>query len=304
MIYFSKHLPSISVVMPVFNGSKFVSEAINSILNQTVQDFEFIVIDDSSTDDTLKIINTFKDKRIHVERNDSNMGNYFCRNKGINKSQGKYICVMDSDDISEPIRFYTQLNIMEKDSDLGICGSNIKIIPQMYIPKYLTDYEHLKVAFLSNNQCSHPSLFLRKAFLDRYYLKYNEKFYYSSDYDLCSRSLQFFKIINIPEILLQYRRHPEQISMAKFYEQSRYADIIRINQLITFLNFKITEIPIPIHLGIMKRQQLHKSLLSSSIRWVTQILDRNKIKRFYNQEFLNQFLYSLLSYSFKMNFSV
>ena len=115
--------------MPVYNGEKYLSEAIQSILDQTYTDFEFIIVNDGSSDQSVNIIKEFNDKRIILLQNDTNKGNYPCRNLGMQTARGKYICVMDADDISEPGRLQTQFQYMERNHDTGICGSFARSIP-------------------------------------------------------------------------------------------------------------------------------------------------------------------------------
>jgi glycosyltransferase involved in cell wall biosynthesis len=282
--------PAISVVMPVYNCGSYVAEAVESIMKQTFTDFEFIIIDDGSTDNSFSIIKKYKDKRIILRRNNVHSGCYYCRNIGINIARGKYICGMDSDDISEPERFQRQYHFMEENSETGICGSSHRIIPAGFVSRFITDHEELKVAFLANNFCSHPSLIIRKEYLDRYNMRYNEEYYYASDFDFCSRAFRFFKVQNIPDVLYQYRRHPGQISSKHCKDQSDYADIIRISQLINFLNFKLEEIPVLLHLKLMKRQPLLPRYKDKSRQWAFKILERNKKIGYYNQKILENFL--------------
>jgi glycosyltransferase involved in cell wall biosynthesis len=284
--------PSISVVMPVFNGEKYIDEAVRSILNQTFTDFEFILIDDCSTDRTSEIVKKFNDPRISYFRNSNNRGNYPCRNEGHELARGKYICVMDADDIAEPGRFRIQYQLMENNSEIGICGSYIKNIPSGIIPRFITDCEILRVAFLFNNYCSHPSIIMRNEFLKKFNLKYNEEFQYSADFELCARGLRYFKVCNITDVLIQYRRHQGQISWEKAKEQEKYADIIRINQLRDILEFIPEEIPVLLHLKLMKKHPILIKYKDKAEQWVKEILERNKIIGYFNHDILQQFLYN------------
>lgn len=297
MVIRKQNLPAISVVMPVYNCEDYVEEAIRSILDQTFYDFEFIIIDDGSTDRSFEIVRQFNDKRIRLNEYSENRGNYSCRNAGLKLARGKYICVMDADDISEPDRLKKQFQFMENNPDIGICGSFIKNIPSNSTPRFITDSDQLKVAFLSNNYCSHPSLIMKKEFLDKYNLRYNEDFIYSADFDLCARALRFLKVQNIPDVLLQYRRHPGQISSAKYKEQQRYADVIRINQLIDNLDFTLKEIPVLLHLKLMKRQHLLFRYKPKAEQWVMRILEKNDTIGYYNQKILKEFLFYCISAS-------
>jgi glycosyltransferase involved in cell wall biosynthesis len=294
MINFSKRPPSVSVVMPVYNGGQYLGEAIKSIVNQSFTDFEFIIVDDCSTDQTVEIIHSFRDRRIVLIENNNNLGNYPCRNIGMELARGKYICVMDADDISLPQRIERQCAYLEANPDVGICGSFIQTLPSGNFPKIITDDELLKVAFLSNNQCSHPSLMLRKAFLLQHQINYNENYCYSADFDLCASGFRYFKIHNLPEVLLQYRRHPAQISTARFAEQQKFADTIRIRQLVVNLGFKKNQIPESLHLKLMKREPIPKAQTSESKNWIRKIIDRNRSFHYYEESRLSFFLNSLL----------
>ena len=293
--------PPISVVMPVFNGEKYIDEAIRSILDQTFTDFEFIIIDDCSTDRTAEKVLQHKDTRIQFLRNDKNVGNYPARNRGYEIARGKYICVMDADDISDRDRLRIQFQFMEFNEEVGICGSFIKNIPSGIVPRFITDYELLKVAFLSNNFCSHPSLILRKEFMERDKLKYNAEFRYSADFDLCVQGLKHFKICNIPDVLLKYRRHPEQISWEKAREQEYFADIIRINQLEEIFGFNTEEIPILLHLKLMKRLPVSVRYKYKAEQWIEALLNRNRLIGYYQDTILKQFLFNTLNLCLNQN---
>lgn len=301
MINFSKRPPSVSVVMPVFNGGPFLEGAINSILTQTFRDFEFIIIDDGSTDQTIDVINRFKDRKIKLHQNPINIGNYASRNIGMKLARGRYICVMDADDVAFPNRLQRQFAHMELNPDVGICGSFIQVIPNGGVPNFVTNEDLLKVAFLSNNYCSHPSLFLRKEFLDRYNLNYNEEYYYSADFDLCARGFQYFRVQNIPDILLQYRRHAGQISTAKFAEQQQYADTIRINQLVDKMGFTLDEIPIEIHLRLMKKLTIQQELQAQAEDWIYTLIERNREVNQFDEPSLSGFLKQLLGVCRSLN---
>ncbi|SVC41049.1 uncharacterized protein METZ01_LOCUS293903, partial [marine metagenome] len=112
------NLPLITVLMPVYNGAKYLNEAIDSILNQTFQNFEFIIIDDGSTDDSVKIIKSYDDNRIRLVENRNNLGQSETLNKGLSLTRGKYIARMDQDDISMPERLKKQFEFMENNSDV------------------------------------------------------------------------------------------------------------------------------------------------------------------------------------------
>lgn len=219
-----KELPAISVIMPVFNSEKYIREAIDSILSQTFTDFEFIIIDDASTDSTMDIIQSYVDKRIMVIHNSINLGNYASRNIGLKKAKGKYIAVMDADDQAFPDRFIIQYKYMEENPDVLVCGSRF-YINNCVVEKPLT-YEDIQIALLQDNCFLHSSLFIRKEVISDIG-GYNEEYYYSSDYDLLCNISLVGRIVNLPDILMRYRTHTEQISHKYNFLQKYYANRIR-----------------------------------------------------------------------------
>lgn len=117
-------MPDLSVIMPVYNGEAYLHQAIDSILKQTFRDFEFIIIDDASTDGSEKIVNSYEDSRIKFVRNVENLGNYPSRNKGLEIATGRYICVMDADDVAYPNRLDVQYHYLESHSDVQAVGTH------------------------------------------------------------------------------------------------------------------------------------------------------------------------------------
>ena len=157
--------PLVTVLMPVYNGEKYLKEAIESILNQTFKDFEFLIINDGSTDNSVKIIQSFNDLRIRLIHNESNIGLIKTLNKGLKLSNGKYIARMDCDDVSLPKRLSVQINFMEKHPEIGVCGSWVKIIglEQKFINKYPQKHEEARhIFYLTRPLLTHLSLSEKK----------------------------------------------------------------------------------------------------------------------------------------------
>lgn len=219
------HTPSISVIMPVYNVEAYLKEAIDSILGQTFADFEFIIIDDASTDRSLDIIQSYTDNRITVIHNNANQGNYRSRNIGLSKAHGKYIATMDADDYAFPERLRVQYDYMERHPNVLACGSLFYI--HNFIIRKPISYMDIRTALLQDNCFLHPSLFIRTEAM-RVVGGYDEKYYYSSDYNLACQLSLLGKIVNLPEGLMVYRKHKEQISHKHAEAQKRYADNIRV----------------------------------------------------------------------------
>lgn len=225
----------ISVIMPVFNEEKYLHEAIDSILHQTFDRFEFIIIDDASTDNSLAVIQSYSDERIVLICNEQNIGNYPSRNKGLEIAVGKYICVMDADDVAYPQRLELQYQYLEACPDLWILGTGLDFsIPGMKwtLP---SSHEQLMIGLLQDNLSLHSSLMIRTDVM-RKYGGYDEKYVYSSDYDLMSRFSLAGKVENLPEVLMMYRWHASQISQLHRDEQKTFAYDIRRKYQIEFIN--------------------------------------------------------------------
>jgi glycosyltransferase involved in cell wall biosynthesis len=203
--------PEISVVMPVYNGENFLKEAIESILNQTYKDFEFLIVYDESTDGTLSIIQEFQEKDTRVVLiNGDKEGISGALNKGIKKSRGKYIARLDADDISLATRFEKQIIHME-DSGVDICGghsllinSNGKINGLNVVP---ISHKMCALSLLFKVPFAHPSVMIRKRFLDTNSLKYGQSSYkIAEDLDLWLRMYGCgARFGNVDSVVLKYR---------------------------------------------------------------------------------------------------
>lgn len=221
--------PMISVLMPVYNGEKYLKEAIDSILNQTYTSFEFLILNDGSTDKTEEIILSYNDPRIIYIKNNQNLQIVKTLNKGIKLAKGKYIARMDADDISLPERFQKQVQFMEENSDIDLCGSWLETfykdrITNVSRPKTFND--DIKVALLFNTSFMHPTVFGKKSFFSE--LFYNKNMVGAEDYELWIRGIDKYTYANIPLILLKYRRHANQTNTT---EQTMIADQVRRNFL-------------------------------------------------------------------------
>lgn len=285
--------PSVSVVMPVYNASQYLAEAIESILVQTFSDFELIVVNDGSTDDSLRIINSFKDTRLKILENKTNMGNYATRNKGDRAARGKYICVMDSDDVACPDRLEKQYSFMEHSPGVGMAGSCIQYIGSKQPIFRDQDYEITKIKLLSNNYICHPSVIMRRELLMKYNLWYDESFWYAGDYDLMVRASSHFPVINMGEVLLHYRWSAQQLS-ASMNKYGHETNRIRLKQL-TLLGINPTAEEQQIHLSLLSGVQLDYSMKNMALQWFRKILDANSRVSYYNQDYLNDFLEGILN---------
>lgn len=205
----------ISVILPVYNGEKFLRESIESILNQTYENFEFIIINDGSTDGSLKIINDYasRDFRIKVISRE-NKGLVYSLNEGIDLAKGKYIARMDADDISLPKRFEMQYKYMEDYPDITILGTFIETFGEneeanIAIEQWFNDElndENMYIKTICGCPVPHPSVMMITDFAKSE--KYSSNYPAIEDYELWIRAItKGYKISNINEKLLKYRVH-------------------------------------------------------------------------------------------------
>jgi len=218
MTTISDKTPPISVVMAVYNAELFLREAIDSILSQSFRDFEFIIVNDGSTDGSARIIADYRDPRIIVLDNGKNRGLIDSLNAGLERARGKYIARMDADDIALKERFQKQFDYMETHPEMGICGTAIRPFREnekggrkMTFP---TDDERIRAfAFFQSPFC-HPSVIMRKEVLDRHHLKYPQAFKHAEDYGLWIELLKYTRGANLDTVLLLYRRHEQSVTVS------------------------------------------------------------------------------------------
>ena len=201
----------VSVLMPVYNtNGDMLRQTIESILNQTFTDFEFLIVNDCSTDENVeKIVLEYqqKDSRIKYFMNEKNLGISGTRNKLIDLSQGEYLAVMDHDDISLPNRFEKQVEFLDKNLEVGVVSSWYEIFPETKFVKYPTNDFDIKVNLMRNCTLLHPASMIRKSVLAENNLRYEADFSPAEDYGLWIRLIKLTKFANIPEILFKYRVH-------------------------------------------------------------------------------------------------
>lgn len=223
--------PKISVIMASHNGERFIKEAMNSILSQTFSDFEFLIIDDGSTDLTAIILNEYagRDQRIKIITNPQCLGLTKSLNIALGQAQGEFIARMDDDDISQKNRFEKQYDFMQKNPEFALVGSMAFLIDEkgetIGEKKLASDSEEIKNMLLFNNQIIHSSWFARNDILIKEGL-YNEKFKKAQDYEFVLRLASKYKIFNLPENLLKYRILKTSLSRQN-KEQQKFAIMAR-----------------------------------------------------------------------------
>jgi glycosyltransferase involved in cell wall biosynthesis len=217
--------PVVSVVMSVFNGEKFLREAIDSILGQTFRDFEFLIVNDGSRDGTQEILESYADPRIGLIRQE-NTGLARSLNRAIRAARGNYIARQDADDRSFPNRLEMEYEFLRANPDIAMIGTHASFIDKdgrefsVWRPPVI--HEEIRRHLLQEgNSFCHGSVMARKTCLEEVGL-YREAFEYTQDYDLWLRVSERYRVANLPEILYQFRRSSRTISRRKLSLQLEY----------------------------------------------------------------------------------
>ncbi len=286
--------PKITVLMSIYNGEKNLYRSIDSILNQTFTDFEFLIIDDGSTDRTLEILQNYNDPRIKVIANEKNIGLTKSLNKGIKIAKGKYIARQDSGDISCSERLAKQYYFLENNKEYGLVGSWTEVIDgnNNHIQYWKQESEpELIFYILSFRNClTHTSVMFDREFVGEIG-GYNEKYERSQDYELWYRISRKKKIYVIQEYLVKWRMVGEGVSIKCKSEQDYYAKKVPLKNL--RISESLLEYLLDINKGrsFLERTKLLKELYKFHINIQNEgeniNLDRKKLKSICNKKILN-----------------
>ena len=218
--------PKITVLMSVYNGEKYLNEAIDSILAQTFKDFEFLIIDDGSTDKTGEILESYSDQRIKIIDNEKNIGLTKSLNIGLKIAKGEFIARQDADDVSMPERLEKEVEFLEQNRNVGLVGTDYLFINEkgkvVYIVKCLNGSRELKEKLLEGNQLGHGSVMLRRECIDEVGT-YREEFKFAQDFDFTLRIAEAYDVANIPKSLYKWRINIDSVSVKKKTLQDKYA---------------------------------------------------------------------------------
>jgi glycosyltransferase involved in cell wall biosynthesis len=206
-------MPSVSVLMPVYNGASYLKESMESILNQSFEDYEFLIVNDGSTDESAIIIDSFHDSRVkHVKLN-ANEGIVNALNTGLSKALGEYIVRMDADDIALPQRIERQVEFMNRNSKVGIAGSWVNYFgAKKGIMQTPVSHEEILWALTVDSAIFHPSIIFRKRLIDETGFNYSAAYPHAEDYAMWVELSDKATLANIPEVLLNYRFTESSVS--------------------------------------------------------------------------------------------
>lgn len=228
-----QNMPKVSVLMPAYNAEKYIGEAIESILNQTLKDFEFIIVNDGSTDDTVKIVRKYADgdERIKLVDNKENRGLIAVLNQGLDLCKGEYIARMDSDDISLPERFEKQVEYLDKHRECGVVGSAVRIFGAKSGGHQNPPCVKLFDLLIHGSKVTHPSVMMRASVLRDNGIYYDSQYPHAEDFAFWISIVRVAEIHNLPEVLLNYRWHNTNISVVHRKTQVESTERARRNLL-------------------------------------------------------------------------
>jgi glycosyltransferase involved in cell wall biosynthesis len=210
--------PAATVLVAVFNGADYLSEAITSIFAQTFSDFELLVVDDGSTDQTQDIIRSFPDPRLRAIVLSQNRGIARARNAGLEAARGRYIAFLDHDDVAPPERLEKQIAFLDLHPQVGMLGSDVEFIDSRgaTLQKVHMPASDLEIRWMNLLDCPmrQSSLTARRDLARQHH--YNERFLSLSDWDFIQRMLENTEAANLPEVLVRYRSHPTNVSHTQF----------------------------------------------------------------------------------------
>lgn len=289
--------PIISVLMPAYNAEKYIEEAIDSILKQTFSNFEFIIIDDGSTDRTLDIIKSIKDTRIKLIQNGGNKGLIYTLNYGLTLAQGKYIARMDADDISQPERLQKQYEYMEVYSDVSVLGTGFLFMHNNRVHRHPTDDKEIRIKLMEGTAFAHPTVMMRKADIELHNLSYNIHYPSAEDYKLWTEYVFLnLKLANLSDVLLNYRVHDSQVSSRKREEQKAITSEIRKGYINTLFDSIFSESELDIINNRFKCVPF-----SDVLPIIIKLRNSNKQKLFFDEKLFDKYLCNKMALSINKN---
>lgn len=285
----------VSVVLPVYNSALYIEESLVSMLHQTYPDFEIIVIDDGSTDGTLQKIQAFADPRIRLIAHQENRGLVGTLNEGLSLARGEYIARMDGDDIALPERLERQVAYLDAHPEVGVLGTQAHLLGIDKVTTKPLVHEEIRVWQLFHCTFVHPTVMLRRSVIENHGIRYLP-YPHAEDYEIWNRLAELTRLANLPDVLLRYRLHPNQVS--NLYEglQERTAETIRRMQFRQLgLEPSFEEYQTHMDFALFRIKVKYPDHYAKAEAWAHKLLNANwQVKR-YDQETLN----SVLSHCFK-----
>lgn len=247
----------VSVIIPCYNAERYIEKCLQSVLHQTYENIEIILIDDASQDNTREIISKIVDSRLNVVYNENNQGIVYCLNKAIKIAQGEYIARLDADDYMTEDRIKLQVDFLEKNKDLYLIGSNHILIDEngntLKYSSYPESSEEIHIMKYFMNPISHPTVLFRKSVFDEF--KYDDEYSDCEDYALWFDISKKYKIANISQHTTYHRIHSNSVS-SKSSTQQRTAFRLIWDEL-DKLGMEASKEELRMHMAIFTNKRKH-----------------------------------------------
>ncbi len=232
--------PMISVITPVYNMEEFIGSAIQSVLDQSYPDFELLLIDDCSTDGSVTVMEAYAagDRRVKILRTPINSWAHVAGNVGLDHATGKYIAILDADDILAPERFAHQIAVLEGSHDIDVCGGWMQLFGESdkTLKTFRRDDLSIRMGMLFDSTMGHGTAMIRRQIIEDHHIRYDTDIFYAHDYHFFTQ-LAFdgnATFSSVPEVVYYYRWHSAQTSVSKRQEQIGYSDMVRKSVLARF----------------------------------------------------------------------
>ena len=305
-----KNKPLISVIMAAYNSERFIGEAIASVIYQTYKNWELIIVDDCSTDNTATEIKKYTTgKQIIYLKNDGNKGAAYSRNRAISAANGEFLAILDADDYALPLRFATQVEFLNAHACIDAAGSFVQEINEtgklLRHSKLPINPQEIACSTFFVGSIVHSSAMLRRDFFLRNNLFYDETFPSAHDYEMWSRAIGFGKIYNIPRYLTCYRYSEMQISSAKKEEQIKNAQRITA-VFLEKLGFTEKDKLLELHSIFVNQRKFNNTsyTIKDIVDWAVKIYEANKkVKLFPVRAFANELILRFMRFCFVNKFS-
>lgn len=264
--------------MPVYNGERYLREAVDSVLRQDFADYELLVINDASTDASAEIIRAYRNPRIRLIQNSANLGLAGVRNVGLSEAAGEYLAWLDCDDMSASTRLAEQVEFLDMHQSVALCGSWVKTIGNTTgeVWRYPTEAGVLRSRMLFDDPVATSAAMVRRAVLMRFGLWFDDRFPLAEDYDLWERVSQYAEVANIPKVLTYYRVHADQTSNVNATRGGRAVWEIQERQLMK-LGIQPSEAERELHtnIGVKFHFLGNREFVKACGSWLHRLADAN-----------------------------
>lgn len=291
-VHTAEQEPLVSVVMPVYNGERYLRQAVDSILDQNYQNLELIVVDDGSSDGSKALLESYSDERLVLLANPRNLGVVQSRNLGIAVARGSYVALLDCDDVAMPDRLREQISFLEHHPEFGMVGSWVEVVDSAGVPtgevwRLDAPSETIPMILLLHNYFTQSAVTVRRSCFNA--LQYRE-FGGATDYDLWVRLAAHYRVWNLPQVLVRYRIH--QGSMTAQGTDSLESQVRQVvRQCLSGLGIEPDSVELELHRRIGSLDVSNDAaFLSRCGRWLTRLYRSNCASRLYPDDAFRTFL--------------